>query len=241
MTASTSPTRRWARARSTSRGSSSGSATSTWSGSTGLTPNGSDGLASFSRLILHDRRGTGASSRNVAPPNLETRVADLRAVLDVVGSERAVLGGTMEGGGPNVLFAASDPERVHSIVWWYPAPRTTRAPDYPFGADDQLLERSSRDIRDIVGHGRIRDERAGVRHLRVHVVPLGEVQSTDLDSRRGPGDGPDLQRDRCAGGDARDHGACPTDGSRARPRSARVLRLAPATADDPALPGARGA
>ena len=109
------------------------------------------GLASFSRLILHDRRGTGASSRNVAPPNLETRVADLRAVLDAVGSERAVLGGTMEGGGPNVLFAASDPERVHSIVWWYPAPRTTRAPDYPFGADDELLERATREIRDSWG------------------------------------------------------------------------------------------
>jgi len=109
------------------------------------------GLASFSRLILHDRRGTGASSRNVAPPNLETRVADLRAVLDAVGSERAVVGGTMEGGGPNVLFAASDPERVHSIVWWYPAPRTTRAPDYPFGTDDELLERSTRDIRDTWG------------------------------------------------------------------------------------------
>lgn len=109
------------------------------------------GLASFSRLILHDRRGTGASSRNVAPPNLETRVADLRAVLDAVGTERAVLGGAMEGGSPNVLFAASEPERVHSIVWWYPAPRTTRAPDYPFGTDDQLLERSSRDIRDTWG------------------------------------------------------------------------------------------
>lgn len=67
------------------------------------------GLASFSRLILHDRRGTGASSRNVDPPNLETRVADLRAVLDAVGSERPVLGGALEGGAPNILFAATFP------------------------------------------------------------------------------------------------------------------------------------
>jgi pimeloyl-ACP methyl ester carboxylesterase len=59
------------------------------------------GLASFSRLILHDRRGTGASSRNVDPPNLETRVADLSSVLDAVGSERPVLGGSLEGGAPN--------------------------------------------------------------------------------------------------------------------------------------------
>ena len=72
------------------------------------------GLAAFSRLILHDRRGMGASSRDVAPPNLETRVADLVAVLDAVGSERPVLGGAYEGGAPNVLFAATFPERVHS-------------------------------------------------------------------------------------------------------------------------------
>ena len=99
------------------------------------------GLASFSRLILHDRRGTGASSRNVDPPNLETRVADLKAVLDAVGSERPVLGGALEGGAPNVLLAASTPDRVHSLVWWYPKPRTTQTPDYPFGSKAEVLER----------------------------------------------------------------------------------------------------
>ena len=102
-------------------------------------------LASFSRLILHDRRGTGASSRNVGLPNLETRVADLRLVLDAAGSERPVLGGVMEGGAPNVLFAATSPERVHSLFWWYPAPRTTEAPDYPFGASPELIERGTAD------------------------------------------------------------------------------------------------
>jgi class 3 adenylate cyclase/pimeloyl-ACP methyl ester carboxylesterase len=100
------------------------------------------GLSEFSRLILHDRRGTGASSRNVDPPNLETRVADLTLVLDAVGSERPVLGGSLEGGAPNVLFAATYPERVHSLVWWYPAPRTRQAPDYPFGMTDEYLERA---------------------------------------------------------------------------------------------------
>lgn len=104
------------------------------------------GLASFSRLILHDRRGTGVSSRNVPPPDLETRVSDLRAVLDEVGAGRPVLGGTMEGGCPNVLFAASDPERVRALVWWYPAPRTSQAPDYPFGAGPEVLERFVRSV-----------------------------------------------------------------------------------------------
>ena len=108
-------------------------------------------LASFSRLILHDRRGMGASSRNVDLPNLETRVADLRCVLDAVGSERAVLGGALEGGAPNVLFAATSPERVHSLFWWYPAPRTTVAPDYPFGASPELIARGLQDVTDSWG------------------------------------------------------------------------------------------
>jgi class 3 adenylate cyclase len=101
------------------------------------------GLASFSRLILHDRRGIGASSRNVALPNLETRVADMTVVLDAVGSERPVLGGALESGAPNILFAATLPERVHSLFWWYPAPRSTLAPDYPFGASEDLIARST--------------------------------------------------------------------------------------------------
>ena len=45
------------------------------------------GFAEFSRLILLDRRGTGQSSRNVPPSDLETRASDLRAVLDALGSE----------------------------------------------------------------------------------------------------------------------------------------------------------
>ena len=92
-----------------------------------------EGLASFGRLILHDWRATGLSSRNVAVPNLETRAEDLRAVLDAVGSESAVMGGWFESLAPCVLLAASDPERVRALVWWNPAPRTVWAPDFPWG------------------------------------------------------------------------------------------------------------
>ena len=92
-------------------------------------------LSSFTRLILHDRRGTGLSSRNVPPPNLETRAADLAVILDAVGSERPVLGGFGDGAACNVLFAASQPERVHSLVWEAPAPRNLWAPDFPWGVD----------------------------------------------------------------------------------------------------------
>lgn len=102
------------------------------------------GLASFSRLILHDRRGTGLSSRNVPPPNVETRVADLDVVLDAVGSQRAVLGGHGEAAASNVMFAGSKPERVHSIVWTDPAPRSTWAPDFPWGSDPEYVERTAK-------------------------------------------------------------------------------------------------
>ena len=90
-------------------------------------------LASFSRLILHDRRGIGLSSRNVALPNLETRVADTLTVLDAIGSERPVLSGTFEAGAPNALLAATRPDRVRAMVWIEPIPRFGWAPDYPWG------------------------------------------------------------------------------------------------------------
>jgi class 3 adenylate cyclase/pimeloyl-ACP methyl ester carboxylesterase len=103
-------------------------------------------LASFTRLILHDRRGTGLSSRNVPPPDLETRVADLRVVLDAVGAAHPVLAGASEGGASHVLFAASDPERVHSIVWWAPSARSVWTPDYPWGVRPEYVEASEREL-----------------------------------------------------------------------------------------------
>jgi class 3 adenylate cyclase len=100
------------------------------------------GLASFGRLILHDARGFGLSSRNVSVPNLETRADDLRAVLDEVGSTSAVIGGWFEGLAPGILLAASHPGRVRALVWWNPTPRTVWAPDYPWGEGPQDVERS---------------------------------------------------------------------------------------------------
>jgi class 3 adenylate cyclase/pimeloyl-ACP methyl ester carboxylesterase len=90
-------------------------------------------LASLGRLILHDWRGFGLSSRNVPVPNLETRTDDLRALLDHLGSTNAVIGGWFETLAPGVLLAAGDPARVNALVWWNPIPRTVWAPDYPWG------------------------------------------------------------------------------------------------------------
>jgi class 3 adenylate cyclase len=92
-----------------------------------------EGLASYGRLILHDWRGFGLSSRNVPVPNLETRKDDLLAVLDQVGSSSAVIGGWFETLAPGVLLAAGDPARVRALVWWNPVARTVWAQDYPWG------------------------------------------------------------------------------------------------------------
>ena len=73
-------------------------------------------LASFSRLILFDKRGTGLSDRITNIPTLEERMDDVRAVMDAVGSERAALFGVSEGGSMSILFAATYPQRVSALV-----------------------------------------------------------------------------------------------------------------------------
>jgi pimeloyl-ACP methyl ester carboxylesterase len=75
-----------------------------------------DRLASFSRLILFDRRGIGASDRPRTRPTLEAHMEDVRAVLDAVGSEQAVLFGSAHGGQMCALFAATYPERTAALI-----------------------------------------------------------------------------------------------------------------------------
>jgi class 3 adenylate cyclase/pimeloyl-ACP methyl ester carboxylesterase len=98
------------------------------------------GFSEFTRLILHDRRGSGASTRNVPPPNLETRAADLLAVLDAVGSESPVLGAAASTGAMHALFAATYPARTSGLVWNYPRARLAWAPDYPWGQRPEMFE-----------------------------------------------------------------------------------------------------
>src|SRR5947199_10271332 len=75
-------------------------------------------LASFSRLILFDKRGTGLSDRvpHDQLPTLEERIDDLRAVMDAAGSERAALLGTSEAGALNLLFSATHPDRTAALI-----------------------------------------------------------------------------------------------------------------------------
>ena len=96
-------------------------------------------LASFCRLIRFDKRGTGMSDR-VGIATLETRMDDVRAVMDAVGSPRAALLGNSEGGPLALLFAATYPERTQALVLWSSFPRYTWAPDYPWGMSEQEVE-----------------------------------------------------------------------------------------------------
>lgn len=98
-------------------------------------------LASFSRLILFDKRGTGMSDRVADAPTLETRMDDVRAVMDAAGSERAALIGFSEGAPMSVLFAATYPERTPALVLWGGMARMLWAPDYPMGSTDEEYRR----------------------------------------------------------------------------------------------------
>jgi class 3 adenylate cyclase/pimeloyl-ACP methyl ester carboxylesterase len=101
-------------------------------------------LASFSRLIFIDKRGTGMSDRAEGVPSLETRMDDVRAVMDAAGSARAAIMGVSEGTPMSILFAATYPERVFALVLQAGAPRFVWAPDYPFGP---TVEEYDRDVR----------------------------------------------------------------------------------------------
>jgi DNA-binding winged helix-turn-helix (wHTH) protein/pimeloyl-ACP methyl ester carboxylesterase len=91
-------------------------------------------LATFSRLILFDKRGTGLSDRVPLDqlPTLEQRMDDVRAVLEAVGSERAAIIGISEGGPLSALFAATYPERTSALVMIGTYAKRVRDEDYPW-------------------------------------------------------------------------------------------------------------
>jgi pimeloyl-ACP methyl ester carboxylesterase/class 3 adenylate cyclase len=105
-------------------------------------------LASFSRLILFDKRGTGLSDRVTDMPSLEVRMDDVRAVMDAVGSRRAALFGYSEGGPMCILFAATYPSRASALVLGGSFARRCLAPDYPWGP---VAEQQKADIDQIEG------------------------------------------------------------------------------------------
>jgi pimeloyl-ACP methyl ester carboxylesterase len=135
-------------------------------------------LASFSRLILFDKRGTGLSDRvpNDRPATLEERMDDVRAVMDAVGSERAALFGHSEGGNMCMLFAATYPERTIALITVGVYAKRIRSDDYPWApspegreAEIEAVEREwgTFDV-DYYAPSRVGDERFK-RHLSAYL------------------------------------------------------------------------
>lgn len=92
-----------------------------------------EALSSFTRLIRFDKRGTGLSDRPTDAATLEERTDDIRAVMDAAGSSRAAILGMSEGASMACLFAATYPERTHSLLIWGGQARWGRTDDYPWG------------------------------------------------------------------------------------------------------------
>ena len=124
-------------------------------------------LASFCRLILFDKRGTGLSDPVAGLSSLEERMEDLHAVLDAAGSERPALLGVSEGGPMSVLFAATYPDRVAALALYgtFPTGNPERAPAGLALYKGQVAER----------------------HHKLPQLPL--VKRHDVDSQQQVGDG----------------------------------------------------
>jgi class 3 adenylate cyclase len=99
-------------------------------------------LAANGRVILLDRRGTGASGRltGTTMPTWEKLSEDILAVLDAAGSTRTAIMGSVETGPIAVLFAAMHPERVSSLTLRTTTARYPQAPDYPIGVPHDMAE-----------------------------------------------------------------------------------------------------
>ncbi len=149
-------------------------------------------LASFTRLVVFDKRGQGLSDRLGRPPTLEESMDDLRAVMDAAGCERPALMGVSEGGPMSLLFAASHPERVGSLVLYGTYARMVEGPDYPLGVPAWVIDRLGELIRDEwggpVGIGYWAPSAVGdagfeewwARLLRFGTSPAGAVALLDL-------------------------------------------------------------
>ncbi|UII31382.1 alpha/beta fold hydrolase [Fulvivirga ulvae] len=94
-------------------------------------------LGKVCRVILFDKRGTGLSDRVVELSTLEERMDDIRAVMDAVGSEKAILFGHSEGGCVSTLFAATYPDRVISLITFGIFAKRRYSPDYPWAPTDE--------------------------------------------------------------------------------------------------------
>ena len=141
-------------------------------------------LMELGRLLLFDKRGTGMSDRVSSDTTLETRMDDIRAVMDAAGSDRAVVCALGEGGPLAMLFAATYPERTDGLVLINSSPRLVRSAEFPWfpsrGEQEQNIEKmvrtwgksAQRELLKIASPDMTEDDRVAFeRVLRLSVSP----------------------------------------------------------------------
>jgi len=111
------------------------------------------GLSKLGRVILFDKRGTGLSDRVIELSTLEERMDDIRAVMDEVGSKRAVLFGHSEGGSVSALFAATYPQRVKALITFGVFAKRRWSLDYPWAPTQEQREEVYAMIQESWGSG----------------------------------------------------------------------------------------
>jgi class 3 adenylate cyclase len=116
-------------------------------------------LASFGRVIMYDKRGSGLSDpiATAQLPTIEQWMDDVPIVLDATGSQRAVIIANLGGGMMAATYAAAHPERVASLILVDCFARFTRADDYPIGADESEVARTLEEAEDAMGRGLMLD------------------------------------------------------------------------------------
>jgi class 3 adenylate cyclase len=119
-------------------------------------------LASFSRLIVFDKRGTGMSDRATGIADLETRMDDVRAVMDAARSSRAALLGYSEGASKAALFAATYPERTLALLMYGPLVALRWSPETPWALSSEDFDRWVADIETRWGTAEYCDEQLRV-------------------------------------------------------------------------------
>ena len=165
-------------------------------------------LASFARVVLFDKRGTGLSDPVPLQelPTLEQRMDDVRAVMDAAGVERAALLGMSEGGPMSLLFAATHPERTQALVLVGATARFARGPDVPWGWPPRYLDGAIGIVERAWGTGEmfsLLESRIGRR--RADACVGGTLRAGVSQPGRGNGAPPHARRHRCPQRVAHDH------------------------------------
>jgi pimeloyl-ACP methyl ester carboxylesterase len=127
-------------------------------------------IASFTRLIMFDKRGTGLSDPFTGVPTLEERSDDVRAVMEAVGSKSAFLCGLSEGGPMSVLFSAAYPDRTRGLILIGSNVRMLQSADWPHGWTREQSRPGeilvSRTVRDLVAGSGLRFAERGEHELK---------------------------------------------------------------------------